>query len=178
MCVQHTIQSRPSLVSPRPGAIASGTTNSRTLRPLPRTNTAMARAVSVISHRRHVVASRPNEGIRNDARMRQSHRHTRIRMVNYLATSGRMTHNKYRHVIPPSHAFRDLETGPVDFLPEACPLPFTIVRPFTVDPFAWLMTPLAVSTDGISILLISIAARVAVSLRFRPCRPVFLYVAK
>jgi hypothetical protein len=99
-------------------------------------------------------------------------------MMNYLVTSGRMTHNKYRHVIPSSHAFRDLVTGPVDFLPEAWPLPFTIVRPFTADPFAWLMTPLAVSTDGISILLISIAARVAVSLRFRPCRPVFLYVAK
>ena len=92
----------------------------------------------------------------------------------------------------------DLVTGPFTFVPGVIALPLVVAwplareplareplareplarEPLAKEPLAWLMALFAEFTDGISILLISIAALVAVPLRFLPRWPVFLYVAK
>lgn len=95
-----------------------------------------------------------------------------------------ITSTLWSHLV---QAFLDLVMGPLEFLPEAAAVPFAFawpliakpfVEPLIAEPLVWLRTFLAESTDGISILLISMAARVAVPLRFLPRWPLFLYVAK
>lgn len=102
-----------------------------------------------------------------------------------------------------TYAFLDLVTRPFAFVPGVIAFPLAVAwplarkplareplareplareplarEPLAKEPLAWLLALFAEFTDGISILLISIAALVAVPLRFLPRWPVFLYVAK